>query len=143
MFIGEYTHNLDAKGRVAVPTKFRASLGMTAVLTRGLDGALFLYTEDAWKVLAEKLANLPVSSADSRAFTRLMLAGAVEVSMDAQGRIIVPEYLREYAKLGKTLVFTGVYNRIELWDEVVWNTYKLQTEQDSHEIAARMTELGI
>lgn len=134
---------MDAKGRVAVPTKFRANLGNSAVLTRGLDSALFLYTAEEWKVLAEKLASLPFSSADSRAFTRLMLAGAVEVETDSQGRIMIPDYLREYAHLGKTLVLIGVYNRIELWDEATWKGYKAETESNSNAIASRMTELGI
>src|SRR3954469_25468978 len=99
MFIGEYAHNLDDKGRLAIPVKFRTDLKKGAVVTRGLDNCLFLYTKAEWEKLAEKLATLPISQANSRAFARLMLAGAMDVEVDKQGRIILPEYLRTFAKL--------------------------------------------
>lgn len=104
MFIGEYKHTIDEKGRLAVPVKFRAQLSSGAVVTRGLDNCLFLYTEDEWKILAEKLASLPINKANTRAFSRLMLAGAMDVSMDKQGRVILPDYLRKYAGVGKNVV---------------------------------------
>src|SRR3990167_4082354 len=104
MFIGEYHHAIDEKGRLAIPMKFRKQLKAGAVVTRGLDNCLFVYTMEEWKKLAEKISNLPFSQANSRAFSRLMLAGAMDVELDKQGRVIVPEYLREYAKLGKEVV---------------------------------------
>jgi MraZ protein len=143
MFIGEYAHNLDEKGRLAIPAKFRRDLSKGAVVTRGLDNCLFLYTKTEWEKLAEKLATLPISQSNSRAFSRLMLAGAMEVEIDKQGRVVVPEYLREFAGLKKNVVLAGLYNRAEIWDETKWQTYKGQTETNSNEIAEKMAELGI
>lgn len=143
MFIGEYTHSLDAKGRVALPVKFRAKLGEGAILTRGLDRSLFIYNKSDWDALAQKLIALPLTQSKARAFSRLMLAGAVEVEFDAQGRILVPEYLRVYAGLKKSAVFAGVYNRIEIWDEQSWKIYKSHTEASSDDIAEQLGELGI
>lgn len=143
MFIGEYAHNLDEKGRLAIPVKFRRDLSKGAVVTRGLDNCLFLYTKTEWEKLAEKLAVLPISQSNSRAFSRLMLAGAMEVEIDKQGRVVLPEYLREFAGLKKNVVLAGLYNRAEIWDEEKWKTYKTQTETNSNEIAEKMAELGI
>jgi len=143
MFIGEYSHNLDDKGRMAVPKKFRPDLVKGAVVTRGLDNCLFLYTHDEWSKLAEKLANLPFAQANTRAFARLMLAGAMDVSLDKQGRIILPEYLRTFAGLSKNIVVAGLYNRLELWDQKKWDEYKKKTEGESNEIAEQMAELGV
>lgn len=143
MFIGEYYHSLDEKGRVALPVKFRKDLKQGAVVTRGLDNCLFLYTKEAWQDLADKLAKLPISKANTRAFSRLMLSGAMEVEIDGQGRIILPEYLRKYAFLKKKLVIAGLYNRLEIWDESNWNKYKNNTEKGSGEIAEALGELGI
>lgn len=143
MFIGEYTHNLDDKGRLALPIKFRNELKDGAVVTRGLDNCLFLYTKKEWQKLAEKLATLPFSQANSRAFSRLMLAGAMDVEIDKQGRFILPEYLRKFAGLKKTTVIAGLYSRLEIWDEAIWNKYKDLTEEQSSEIAERMAELGV
>lgn len=143
MFIGEYKHNLDDKGRLAIPAKFRNDLAKGAVVTRGLDNCLFLYTASEWEKLAEKLASLPISQSDSRAFARLMLAGAMDVSVDKQGRVVLPEYLRQFANFKKTVVVAGLYSRLELWDESVWEDYKSKTESESTQIAERMAELGI
>ena len=143
MFIGEYQHNLDDKGRLAIPAKLRAELKKGAVVTRGLDSCLFLYTKSEWAKLAEKLAALPFSQANSRAFARLMLAGAMEVDVDAQGRVVLPEYLRSFATLKKSITVAGLYSRIELWDEEKWKQYKSTTETNSNEIAERMAELGV
>lgn len=143
MFIGEYKHNLDDKGRLAIPSKFRVALKKGAVVTRGLDNCLFLYTSSEWQKLVEKLSLLPVSQSKARAFSRLMLAGAMDVEIDSQGRIVLPEYLRSFAKLKKSLVVAGLYNRLEIWDETEWNNYKTQTEKDSTEIAEQMGELGV
>ena len=143
MFIGEYHHAIDEKGRLAIPMKFRKQLKNGAVVTRGLDNCLFVYTMDEWKKLAEKISNLPFSQANSRAFSRLMLAGAMDVALDKQGRVIVPEYLREYAKLGKEVVVAGLYGRLEVWDKQAWELYKAKTEKDSNEIAETMSSLGV
>ncbi len=143
MFIGEYAHSVDQKGRLAVPTKFRKLLGTQAVVTRGLDNSLFLYTNKEWKKLAEKLAALPFSHKQSRAFARLMLAGAMEVTIDKQGRIMLPDYLRTFAKIKKKAVMAGLYNRIEIWDQAAWEKYKKATEKESGAIAEDLFELGI
>lgn len=143
MFIGEYVHNLDQKGRLAIPVKFRAQLGEGAFITRGLDQCLFVYTKKDWEIFAEKLKQLPISQANSRAFARLMLGGAMEVDLDVQGRILVPDYLRAYAELKKKAVVAGLYGRIEIWDDAKWQTYKSSAERQSDEIAEKMGELGI
>lgn len=143
MFIGEFTHALDAKGRVAVPSTFRNTLGNSAVLTRGLDGALFLYTREDWNIFIEKISQLPISNEQARAFTRHMLSGAIEVEPDAQGRIMIPAYLREFAFSGKTVVFAGLNTRIELWDETKWREYQSKTAQTANELAATLTPFGI
>jgi len=143
MFIGEYFHNLDDKGRLAIPAIFRRELAKGAVVTRGLDNCLFLYTKKEWEKLAEKLAALPISQSNSRAFARLMLAGAMDVEVDKQGRVVLPEYLRAFAGLKKNTIIAGLYSRIEIWDESKWGVYKQQTETNSNEIAEKMAELGI
>ena len=143
MFIGEYTHNVDEKGRLAIPKKFRPDLSKGAVVTRGLDNCLFLYTKEEWQKLAEKLSALPFSQAKSRAFARLMLAGAMDVNVDKQGRVMLPDYLRTYAGMSKLVVVAGLYNRLELWDAEQWDTYKKQTEADSNDIAEAMFDLGV
>jgi MraZ protein len=143
MFIGEYAHKLDKKGRLLIPKKFREDLQDGAVVTRGLDNCLFLYTQEEWGELAEKLADLPFSQANSRAFTRLMLAGAMDVEVDSKGRIIIPEYLRDFAEFDKEVVVAGLYDRLELWDKSLWQEYKEKTEDNSGEIAERMADLGI
>ncbi len=143
MFIGQYNHTLDEKGRISVPTKFRSGLTEGCVVTRGLDRSLFLYPLSAWERLAEKLAALPLGKADTRAFARLMLAGAMSVEIDGSGRIMIPQYLREYAGLTKRTVVTGLHDRIEIWDEETWNTYRMRTEADGNDIAERLGEQGV
>lgn len=143
MFIGEYHHTLDDKGRVSIPVKFRADLAQGAVVTRGLDRSLFLYTKPEWERLAQKLAALPLGQADTRAFARLMLAGAMEVECDGSGRVTVPPYLREYAGLAKDIVITGLYDRMELWDEATWQKYRSKTEAEGDEIAQRLGDKGV
>ena len=143
MFIGEYNHSLDEKGRLAVPAKFKTELLKGAVVTRGLDNCLFLYPKKEWQVLAEKLAKLPISQSNTRAFSRLMLAGAMDVSLDKQGRIMLPDYLRKYSSIKKKVVIAGLYNRLEIWDEVLWEKYKSGTEKNSGDIAEALGELGV
>jgi len=143
VFIGEYQHTIDEKGRLAIPVKFRNELQKGAVVTRGLDHCLFLYTATSWNELASKLMKLPISQSKTRAFARLMLAGAMDVTIDRQGRIIVPEYLREYSSVNKKVVIAGLYDRLEIWDESAWKKYKSATEKDSNEIAEALGELGV
>ncbi len=143
MFIGEYQHNIDIKGRLAIPVKFQAALKQGAVVTRGLDNCLFLYTKVEWKKLADKLAALPISKQNTRAFARLMLAGAMDVKLDGQRRIVLPDYLRKYASIKKNVVVTGLYNRLEIWDKTVWDKYKSDTEKNSTDIAEALGEIGV
>ncbi len=143
MFIGEYQHSIDQKGRLAIPAKFRASLKTGAVVTRGLDNCLFLYTKEEWEKLASKLVNLPISQKNTRAFSRLMLAGAMDVKLDSQGRIILPEYLRSFARITKKTIVAGLYNRLEIWDKEEWDKYKGATEKNSGDIAEQLGELGV
>lgn len=143
MFIGEYTHSLDNKGRVALPAKFRPKLGDGAIIARGLDHCLFVFTKESWEKLTAKIAGMSFMKSDSRAFARLMLAGASEVEFDNQGRILIPEYLRTYASLKKSAIFAGLYDRIEIWDEASWKSYKSKTEASSDDIAEKLGELGI
>ena len=143
MFIGEYTYTIDDKKRLAVPVKFRQSLGKKAVITRGLDSCLFLYPKTEWEKLAKKLSELPLSQSDARGFARIMLAGAMEVSFDNLGRMLVPDYLKKYAGFGKKVVLAGLYNRIEVWDEAKWESYKQKTESEAGDIAERLKELGV
>lgn len=143
MFIGEYRHTIDDKGRLAIPVKFRGDLEHGAIVTRGLDGCLYVYTASEWQKLADKLAALPMSQSKARAFARLMLAGAMDVETDKQGRIVLPEYLRKFAGLKKDAVIAGLYNHLEIWDEKAWDAYKGKTEKDSGDIAEQIGSLGV
>ena len=143
MFIGEYSHNLDDKGRLAIPAKFRAILKKGAVVTKGLDGCLFLYSKEQFEIIAKKFAALPISQAKARAFTRHMLAGAMDVEFDNQGRITLPEYLRKFSSLKKKIIVAGLYNHLEVWDENAWNKYKQESEKNSNVIAEELGDLGI
>lgn len=143
MFLGEYSHTVDNKNRLAIPAKFRASLKAGAVLTRGLDNCLFLFTKSDWQKLVDKIAELPLSQANARSFSRMMLMGAMEVKLDKLGRILVPDYLKKFAELKKKVVVGGVFNRIEIWDEINWNKYRAQAEGNVEEVAEGMRELGI
>lgn len=143
MLLGEYAHTLDAKGRLAIPAKFRDKLSAGAIITRGLDNCLFVFTREEWGKLADKIIALPLAQANSRAFTRLMLAGAMDAELDRQGRMLIPDYLRKYAELKREAVIAGLMNRIEIWDSAVWNKYKERTESASDEIAEKLGELGI
>ncbi|MDA1169006.1 MAG: division/cell wall cluster transcriptional repressor MraZ [bacterium] len=143
MFIGQYNHTIDEKGRMNLPIKFRREVSSGVVVTRGLDHCLFVYPKAQWQEMAEKLAKLPVTQKSSRAFARLMLAGAWDAELDSQGRLMLPEYLRQYAEIKKHVVVAGLYNRIEVWDEEAWSKYQKTTEENSDDIAEGMTELGI
>lgn len=142
MLIGEYTHNLDPKKRLSIPAKFRKELGDGAVLTRGLDGCLWLFPQQQWTVLAERIAALPMAQADSRSFARLLLSGASEVEFDSLGRILVPEYLKSFAGLQREVVVTGIHTRLEIWNKDAWTEYKKNLEKHSDAIAQKLGELG-
>ncbi|MFZ5365355.1 MAG: division/cell wall cluster transcriptional repressor MraZ [Patescibacteria group bacterium] len=143
MFIGEYQHSLDQKDRLAVPVKFRSILKEGAVVTRGLDNCLFLYTKKEWSKLAEKLSALPISKSNTRAFSRFMLSGAMDVGIDKQGRIKIPDYLKKFAGLKKNVIVAGLLNRLELWDEMAWNKYKQGNEKASAQIAEELENLDV
>jgi len=143
MFSGEYTYSIDEKKRLAVPVKFRQLLGKKAVITRGLDQCLFLYPAKEWGKLAKKISKLPLAQSDARSFARLMLGGAMEVSFDNLGRILIPDYLKNYSGLKKRVIFVGLYDRIEIWDEREFQKYKKKTEMAAGDIAERLKELGV
>lgn len=143
MFIGEYTHSIDVKKRLALPSKFRKDLGKTVVVTRGLDHCLFVYPMHEWSTLAQKLGTMPIGEASTRSFVRLMLAGAVDVITDAQGRMLIPDYLKEYAGLTKDVVVAGLFNRLEIWDDKKWEKYKMSAEKNTDAIAENLGKLGV
>ncbi len=143
MFMGEYQHSMDAKGRLIMPAKFRESLGENFVVTRGLDNCLFVFPNEEWRILEEKLKSLPMTRKDARAFVRFFFSGATECELDKSGRINLPQNLREFAKLEKDVVVLGVSNRIELWSKENWDQYMALTADSYEEIAETMEELGI
>jgi len=143
MFIGEYKYSIDEKKRLAIPPKFRQVLGKKAVITKGLDQCLFLYSAKEWSVYAEKISKMPLTQADARGFARVQLAGAMEANIDNMGRILVPDYLKDYAALGKKVVVVGIYNRIEVWDESKWQQYNKKTESAVGDMAEKLKELGV
>jgi MraZ protein len=143
MFIGEYAHSIDEKGRISIPSKIRRDLGSGAVVTRGIDECLWVFTKKEWQILAEKLSSLPLTDSDSRAFSRLMLAGAMEVEFDSQGRALLPGYLRDYAGLKKQAIVAGLYNRLEIWEASHWKQYKEKAEKETNQITKHLSDLGI
>ena len=145
MFIGEFRHSIDQKGRIAIPAKFRAKLSGGAIITKGLDNShcLFVLTMKDWEPFAQKIVSASLGKADSRALSRHVLSGASDVGLDSQGRILIPDNLKKYAGLGKEAVVVGVYNRMEIWDVKAWSDYKAKTESQSEEIAEKLSELGI
>lgn len=142
MLIGEFQHILDLKKRVALPAKLRRELGKNAVITRGLDKCLFVYPLKEWEKVAEKLSNLPVGQAANRSFVRLFLAGAAYVEADQLGRILIPDYLKEYAGLSERVVIAGVYKRLEIWDATRWDSYKNEIEKQADVLAEKLGEIG-
>lgn len=143
MFIGEYAYSIDTKKRLAIPARLRKDIGERAVVTRGLDSCLFVYPTEAWNALVAKLGQLPMGKGDTRSFLRLMLAGAQEVEVDALGRVLIPDYLKTYAGLGKHVIIAGVYDRLEIWDRERWAQYKAAAERNTDAIAEKLGELGV
>jgi MraZ protein len=143
MFIGEYSYTIDEKGRITTPPKYRAQLADGVVVTRGLDNCLFMYPKKEWEVIAEKLGNMPTTDRSARDYARLMLAGAMDVLPDKAGRIVLPQYLRDFASLKKNIVAAGLYNRIEIWNEEAWKKYEANIEKNSSDIADKLREFGV
>lgn len=141
MFMGEYNHSIDPKGRLIVPAKFRESLGDMFVVTQGLDGCLFVYPNEEWQAFEEKLKTLPMANKDARKFVRFFLAGAAQVELDKQGRILLPSNLRSFAGLEKDCALVGVGTRVEIWDKERWEVNTSYDDMD--EIADHMMELGL
>jgi len=150
MLIGEFTHTIDDKNRVALPAKFRRDLGRKVVMTYGLDQCLALYPHSEWQAIAIKLAGLSTGVADSRGFNRLMLSGATDAEVDGAGRLLIPEHLREFAHLGEKMgdkagakvVFAGVGNRLEVWSEARWASYKKSITSRADALAQKLGEIG-
>jgi len=143
MFMGEFQHTLDAKGRLIIPAKFREELGVGAVLTRGLDNCLFLFPHSEWQALEEKLKSLPLTKAGARQFVRFLFSGATDCELDKQGRIMIPQNLREYAEIDKEAVVIGVSSRVEIWSKARWEAYIREAEESYETIAESIVDLGI
>ena len=143
MLIGEYEHSVDAKGRLIMPSRLREDIGEKFVVTKGLDGCLFVFSLKEWEIFEEKLKALPVSNKNARDFTRFFLAGAIECEIDKQGRFLITSNLREFASLDKDVVIIGVTTRLEIWDRDKWKSYSGDENISAEEIAENMSMLGI
>lgn len=142
VFMGEYQHTIDEKGRMIVPAKFREALGASFIVTRGLDQCLFVYPMQEWSVLEQKLKALPLMKSDARAFTRFFFSGATECELDKQGRMNLPKTLIDHAKLEKDCVVIGVSNRVEIWSKAIWEDYFQQSEESFAEIAEKLVDFN-
>lgn len=143
MFMGEYSHTIDTKGRLIIPSRFREELGETFVVTKGLDGCLFVFSDEEWRAFEIKLKSLPLTNKNARQFARFFVAGATPCELDKQGRILLPATLREFAGLEKDVVLTGMLNRIEIWSKDKWNENNSLDDVAMDEIAEQMTDLGL
>ena len=143
MFIGEYSHSVDSKGRIIVPAKFRTGLGERFILTKGLDNCLFVFPEKEWEIFEEKLKRLPLTSRDARAFVRLFFSGAAICERDRQGRMTLPANLKKHANINKDVITIGVSTRIEIWGKEEWGKYNQAVNLSYDDIADKMAGLGI
>ena len=143
MFIGEYSYSIDSKKRLALPAKLRRELGNKVIITRGFENCLVVYPQIEWKSVMEELRKLPTGRAESRKFSRAILGGAVEVSLDKLGRVLIPDYLKKYADLKKNVTICGLSNKLEIWDVEKWEIYRKKAEQDIDKVAENLPELGI
>jgi len=143
VLIGQYQHTIDAKRRLALPAKFRGELGSKVIVTKGIENCLVVYTEKEWQVMSQKLGNLPISQGEARSFTRHLLASAAEIMMDKLGRVLIPDYLKNYAHLKKNVVVCGLSNRLEIWDERIWEAYRKEAEKGVEEVVSKLGPLGI
>lgn len=142
MFMGEYHHSIDEKGRMIIPAKFREALGTRFVITRGLDNCLFIYPQEEWANLEQKLKALPLMKSDARAFTRFFFSGATECELDKQGRVNIPSNLREHARMESNAVVIGVSNRVEVWSKEMWESYSQSSEESFNEIAEKLVDFN-
>jgi len=140
VFKGEFQHTLDAKGRVIIPSRLRENLGDCFVVTRGLDHCIFVYPLTEWDLMEQKLKKLPLTNKNTRAFSRLMLSGAMEVEVDGQGRVLIPQYLREHAGIERDMMIVGVGSRVEIWDEDKWKSYYVEADSNYEQLAEEMDE---
>jgi MraZ protein len=143
MLIGEYTHTIDEKNRLSLPAKFRSEMGKKVVLTPGLDNCLFVFTKGQWSKIEEKLNQSSLLQADNRSFNRFMFGGAVEADIDALGRILVPDFLRERANLKSKVSVVGVSDRVELWNDKAWADYKKVVEKQADSLAEKLGQVGV
>ena len=143
MLLGEYEHSIDTKGRIAMPAKLREGLCGKFIITKGLDGCLFVYAMDEWQRVEQKLASLPMSRKTARDFTRFLFGGACEGECDKQGRVLLPASLRRYAGLERDAVIVGVGSRAEIWDAAKWQQYNEESAEDVNELAEQLADLGI
>lgn len=143
MFIGEYQHNLDTKGRITMPSKFREELGNTFYITKGMDGCLFVFPEEEWIEMDKKIKGLRLSRKDARGIARLFYAGAIDVSLDKMGRVLLPGNLREYASLNKEAIVIGVSSRVEIWDKDRWQSYNDDEDFNYDILTESMADLDI
>ena len=143
MLIGEYKHKLDPKKRLSLTSRWRKELGKQLEITRGLDNCLFVYPLKEWRSITEKVGRLPLGQADTRSFNRFFLSGAVEVEVDKIGRILVPDFLKDFAKLDVKVVLAGIHDRVEIWDEKKWNEYKERIEGQADALAEKLGEIGV
>lgn len=143
MLIGEYRHNIDAKKRIAIPAKFRKEIGEKAVIAKGQEQCLMVFPVYEWERIANKLSEIPTGTASNRNFVRNFLSGAIDVDIDALGRILVPDYLKQFANLKEKVVITGLYKKLEIWDEERWDDYKSKVETQADDLAEKLGELGV
>ncbi|MFA6552698.1 MAG: division/cell wall cluster transcriptional repressor MraZ [Candidatus Paceibacterota bacterium] len=143
MLIGEYTHSIDAKNRLSLPSKFRQEMGKKVVITPGLDSCLFVFALNEWKEISGKLSEGSMLQSDNRSFNRFMFGGAVEAEVDSIGRVLVPDFLKERAKLGEKVAIIGVQNRVEIWNEKAWMEYKKEVEKKADTLAEKLGQAGI
>ena len=143
MLIGEYNYSIDPKKRLAIPAKLRKIFGERAIITRGPNSCLFLYSVEEWQKVTDKLSALSMGQGDTRSFSRLMFSGAMEVELDQLGRVLVPDYLKNYAGLKQRVTIVGVNDRLEIWDEERWTSYKTETEKNMDMLAEKLGELGL
>ncbi len=143
MLIGQYSHTIDDKKRLSLPSKWKTIFGKKVVVTRGLDTCVFIYTTKEWAKIAEKLAQTSMGSRDARDLNRFFLSGAVEIDIDSAGRILLPDYLKDFAKLQKDVIFAGLYNRAEIWNEKDWGKKQEEVSAKANDVASKLQEIGM
>lgn len=143
MLLGEHKHTLDTKKRLSLPSKFRKELGKTVVITRGLDACLFVYSIKEWKEFSDRLSELSMGQSNTRAFTRFILGSAVETNIDSAGRILIPDFLKDFAGLEQKVIVAGLSNRVELWNEEKWQAYQAELEGQADDLAQTLGDIGM